>query len=186
MDPNVTSTPTGKPTGQARRIGVILVTAVLALTSLGVAATPAAAAKPQMIAGLGIAAPMKIGITLARSAEAGLAVGPQAAPPVINCYIGVGGPVEQGFNVLVGGIAYCSYPINSIDLTVELYYNGSLWGSGSGWSVSATDAVASAPCLDGGYHGKLTAKFTAPYGYTPPTATGTKYTSYVNIDCSYP
>ncbi|HEX6684065.1 MAG TPA: hypothetical protein VF062_14775 [Candidatus Limnocylindrales bacterium] len=106
------------------------------------------------------------------------------APRVITCRLAADGPIAQGVDVVVSGLAYCSYTISGVDLTVELYRNDNLWGMpGFDYGRSAAAAPAMGFCIDGAYHGKAIGYFTAPIGYEPPTAKLEAFTGRTNIEC---
>jgi hypothetical protein len=107
-----------------------------------------------------------------------------SAPRVITCRLAADGPILQGADVVVTGLAYCSYTMSGVDLTVELYRNDNLWGSpGFDYGRSAAAAPAIGFCIDAAYHGKTIGYFTAPIGYEPPSAKLEAFTGRTNIDC---
>lgn len=176
--------------GRRIRLAAIAVLGVAMIGATTAVAPPAAAAPSNPATSSGTLAidANKILFQVPRPVSRDGVVAPQFVPSVITCYGGAGGPVTQNMGsgvvgVVVGGVAYCDFPISSLDMTMLLYRNDNVWGSGIDWSTSSVGAAATGPCFDAAYHGKMIVRMLFPPGYTPAEATATRFTARVNIDC---
>jgi hypothetical protein len=121
----------------------------------------------------------------------GTRIGPASNPPdVIVCYLDVSNPRgPDGFaEVSASGLVICSYPVDFISVSVELYRNNVLVASRRqtvpfvlGWGVTA-----SAPCVSGTYLAIATGEVVFPSGYFPPIGSGVVGSASVNITCGPP
>ena len=154
------------------RGATVAATLMAALGTGLVVAGPANAAQPHSIASHAVQ--VRIPVQLQ----------PNAPAVNIDCWTTLGGPVVQGFNLVVAATAWCNYPVTSLVLNVYLYWNGNLWGSGLDVSKQAVAAAAKGTCISGAFYGKMVLEIAWPPGVVGPP-TYSQSTALVNIDANY-
>ena len=171
-------------------LGLTIATLSVTLASPSIAA--ASTGRPAMTAAkafgpAAVAASPDFTIELTKGATGGASRSISRTAEIIFCYGGMNNPhvSDDKFNVVFGALVWCTSEMTSIDITVEIYYNGYLWGQNTSYSNIAAETSTYTPCLDGSYYGRLKVKLVAPPGYMPRTYTGTFSTPYSFIDCMY-
>jgi hypothetical protein len=114
----------------------------------------------------------------------------QARPPEIFCFLDVDnprGPTGNG-SVQTSAFLICTYPVDFITLTVELYLGSTRVSRTQqtvafalGWGVTTT-----AGCVSGSYTAIAEAVVVPPRGYSPPVRSAVVGAGPVNLTCGAP